>query len=326
MSAPEELSRIDGEAAEWFVRRDAGLDTAQAREFERWLAADPRHAERFARHERTWVSFAVLENDTAATFAPEPRRGLGWGARLAACAAVAAVLVLGLASWRIARAPTVDERDYAAAVYENRILEDGSILELRGGSRVRVRFGRDERAVTLLQGEAHFHVARDAARPFVVRAGDTVARAVGTAFNVRLGADAVEVLVTEGVVRVAPAGPAAAGSRDLAVRQRSFLPLVESSRAPAVVDTLSAAQVEQALAWKPTVLEFSGAPLGAVLTAFNARNTIQVTVADEHLARRPMELMFRSADVDAFVRLLEHSFDLRAERDGHGNVRLYERR
>ncbi len=45
-------------------------------------------------------------------------------------------------------------------------------------------------------GEAHFAVAPDAARPFVVRVGGVAVRAVGTAFNVRYAADgAVEVTV-----------------------------------------------------------------------------------------------------------------------------------
>jgi transmembrane sensor len=56
-------------------------------------------------------------------------------------------------------------------------------------------------------GEAHFFVEKDPQRPFVVNAAGIDVRAVGTAFNVRIDPAAVEVLVTEGRVRVDPAVP-----------------------------------------------------------------------------------------------------------------------
>src|SRR5690349_20668988 len=49
-----------------------------------------------------------------------------------------------------------------------------------------VDFSAKSRAVRLIAGEALFQVAKDAARPFVVAAGDARVRAIGTAFNVRL--------------------------------------------------------------------------------------------------------------------------------------------
>jgi transmembrane sensor len=42
------------------------------------------------------------------------------------------------------------------------------------------------RELYLRKGEAHFEVARDRSRPFLVHAGDAVVRAVGTEFEVRV--------------------------------------------------------------------------------------------------------------------------------------------
>ena len=39
---------IELAAAQWLVQQDRALEAAQQREFERWLAADPRHAAAFA--------------------------------------------------------------------------------------------------------------------------------------------------------------------------------------------------------------------------------------------------------------------------------------
>ena len=50
-------------------------------------------------------------------------------------------------------------------------LDDGSTLELNAASAVRVQFTASERHVQLEAGEAHFAVAHDTARPFIVSAG-----------------------------------------------------------------------------------------------------------------------------------------------------------
>ena len=106
-----------------------------------------------------------------------------------------------------------------AGRYERVVLDDGSVLELYGDTSAEVRLAPAERRVRLARGEAHVTVVRDATRPFVVEAGGVAARTVGTAFNVRLGAREVEVLVTEGKVSVAK--NAGGGARRRAVTHRS---------------------------------------------------------------------------------------------------------
>ena len=71
---------------------------------------------------------------------------------------------------------------YDTAVGERRAisLEDGSTIELNTNSRVRVRLARGERRLWLEKGQAMFAVAPDKARPFLVTAGDTTVRALGT--------------------------------------------------------------------------------------------------------------------------------------------------
>ncbi len=330
-----EAARIDEDAARWFVRRDAGLDPAERREFEAWLAADPRHAARFARHEATWSRFAALE-EVSGTSAPGGAPVLrpppaAWRRRLLAAGSVAAVLAVGVIGWMLRKergevVATVEAHEFRAAAYQNGILPDGSILELNTGGGVRIVFNERERTVWMLSGEAHFHVVSDPRRPFVVHAGGAVVRAVGTAFNVRLTESAVEVLVTEGVVRLHPARPAAAGGggREMVERQRSIVAFEGAGAGePEVVDTLSAAQLEELLAWKPATLEFSGAPLEAVVTAFNKRNRVRLVLADAALGRLPIDLTFRSDDVGAFVRMLEITFNIRSEPRGAEEIVLH---
>ena len=89
------------------------------------------------------------------------------------------------------------------ALIEQRTLADGSVVELNRGAVVTERFTPDERRVQLVRGEAHFKVAKDLSRPFVVEVAGIAVRAVGTALNVRLDSAAVDILVTEGQVSVA---------------------------------------------------------------------------------------------------------------------------
>jgi ferric-dicitrate binding protein FerR (iron transport regulator) len=92
---------------------------------------------------------------------------------------------------------------YATGIGEQRTiaLSDGSFVELNARSRLYVRLtDRRQRDVTLLEGQALFRVAKDAQRPFVVRAGDAQVRAVGTEFDVYKKQSETVVTVVEGRV------------------------------------------------------------------------------------------------------------------------------
>lgn len=66
------------------------------------------------------------------------------------------------------------------------VLEDGTEVWLNAESKLHYpnRFTGKERKVTL-EGEAFFHVAKDASRPFIVKSGTAETRVLGTEFNFR---------------------------------------------------------------------------------------------------------------------------------------------
>lgn len=66
------------------------------------------------------------------------------------------------------------------------VLEDGTEVWLNAESKLHYpqQFTGDERRVEL-EGEAFFHVAKDAARPFIVKSGTAETRVLGTQFNFR---------------------------------------------------------------------------------------------------------------------------------------------
>ncbi|HLP26553.1 MAG TPA: FecR domain-containing protein, partial [Acidobacteriota bacterium] len=188
-----------------------------------------------------------------------------------------------------------------------------------------------ERRIELLRGEAHFDVAKNPARPFIVAANHVAVRAVGTAFNVRLRDDAVDVLVTEGKVQVndtvkgaslLPAAPDRAGAPLLVQGERVRVSLVtetEKSAPPVVaISEVAAVEMRRALAWQERRLEFEDLPLTDVVAEFNRYNQTKLVIADPALHAKRFSGTFRADAYEPFVRLLEENFGVATERNAHG--------
>ncbi|MGH7959503.1 MAG: FecR family protein [Opitutaceae bacterium] len=328
-------------AADWIVRRDAGLTTAEQIEFERWLAADPRHAEAFAHHDETW---AVLDHPRRAghsgsmlhEFRARASRRLRRRVGVSA-AALCALLVTGnLWQSRRTMVPVAIEATpipvgAIVTTPEKRLLPDGSIAELKAGAQITVTYDGAFRRVALRHGEAHFEVAADVTRPFVVEAGGIEVRAVGTAFAVQLGHQEVEVLVTHGRVaidRPVAAAPIGSGrntaSDTLATVDAGELVVVDVSPQPnarPVVTAVPATELRERLAWREPRLEFTDTPLPDAIAFMNrhsaGRQGVRFVIDDPALATMEVSGFFRADNGDTFVRMLEASFGVKAERAGN---------
>lgn len=325
------------QAAEWVVKADRGLTAEEQDEFFAWLASDPRHGDCFARKKRTWKEFNLL-----AEWCPEhsgepnprlleagPRSQRRWRI-LGGALAVAAGVALALVVWQPWRTLAPAWPETAPTTAGHRVLTDGSVVELNRGSEIDVQFTAEERHVRLLRGEAHFTVARNPQRPFVVSIDAVRVRAVGTAFNVKRAASLVDVLVTEGSVQVnAPArtgGEPAPEAPVLAAGQRTLVSLSPDGPPPQVRD-VSAEEIVDRLAWKPRLLDFSSVALSKVVAEFNACSARthgpRLVIADPELEAVSIIASFRSDNVEGFVRLLELTAGVRAERRGENEIMLH---
>ena len=336
------LDVIAQAAAAWVLRCDRGLKPAEQDEFSEWLAADPRHGAHLARHRRHWQRLEALAQwrpehsaqPNPDLLAPPRARVLRWFpayAGLAAAAAIAVFLFLPANAPVKARSATVTTGTVMEAAVTERVLEDGTVVELNRGSVLTTQFTPAERRVRLERGEAHFKVTKNPARPFIVSAQGMDVHAVGTAFNVRLDAAVVEVLVTEGRVQVsresetsAAVAPALAPIVPLLeAGQRAVVSLAPQAQAEAPkIATLTAGEIERVLAWQRRMLDFTATPLAEVVAEFNRHNTVQLVVTDPDLAAVRISASFRSDNIDGFVRLVEVGFGARAEWRGDKEVRL----
>jgi transmembrane sensor len=317
---------IKAAARAWVLRHDRGLTAHEAREFDTWLEADPRHAEAWEQSSGIWNQLDLLGKNAAAFLPPAPARRpwLSW--TIAATAAAAAV-VMAYVAWR---APEARPRNPPAAIAaaEPRVLQlaDGTTVYLKAGSELLERFTPAERRVLLVRGEALFEVAKGKDWPFVVRAGKVEVRAVGTAFNVQLQAAAVEVRVTEGQVRVTPdqpAGAAAGGQPLVSAGQRAVVDLAPNTPATVQVFPMDTAQRSESLALKDPLLQLGGSTLEELAVEFERRTGRLLVLADPELKKLRVGGQIRGDNVEGFVWVLENIYGLRSERAPDGNIVLH---
>jgi len=319
---------VERQAAAWVLRQDRTLTGAEQDEFLQWLAQDPRHGAALTRHRRNWDRLNLLaqwrpehgprpNRDLLAPVVPLNRRPvLRWFVAAGTLAAAAAL------AWGLLLRPPAPSAEPVSnlpvATIEQRTLEDGSTVDLNRGAQVAVMYTAGERRVCLERGEAHFTVAKDPARPFIVSAGGVDVRAVGTAFNVRLSAAAVEVLVTAGRVQVTEQESAVASAPPviLDARQGTTVSRARVDPAPQIA-SLSERELAERLAWQPRLIDFTATPLQGIVDEFNRRNApYRLVIVDPDLARIQVSASLRSDNVEGFVRLLEAGFGVRTERDG----------
>ncbi len=319
---------IEAVAAGWLARQDRGLTAAEQDAYLEWLCRDPAHAAAVARVQASWAALDQLSEwrpmhsprPNPDLLAPPRRRFRRWSAPLA----IAALVAFALMAWWPRPAEQFAPRQ--AIIHpgpERLILEDGSIVELNAGAKVEVAFTPAERRVHLIRGEAHFTVAKNASRPFIVGADKFAVRAVGTAFSVSLDRSAVSVLVTEGKVRLdettAETGESATGPRELShlVAGQQAVMSVTASLAAGVeavvqVHEVTPAEIDRALSWQGLRLEFVDMPLGDVVNEFNRYNTRKLVVREEATRHILVGGNFRADNVETFVRLLDSSFGVSA--------------
>lgn len=303
------MATISEVAARWAVRSASGaLSPDEEHELAVWLEADPRHRGAYVRARARWLDLDRLAALNGLATRPAQDLPSSMSRRWLLAAGVAAVSVLGgTLTWIAVR----DERErYASAIGEVRRLplSDGSTILLNTDSEVLVRLTQERREIHLRRGEALFEVAHDSNRPFIVHANDTLVRAVGTAFAVRLEDAQIDVTVTEGVVELSDAAATnrfrAAPSimvRPIAQRVKANERAVIAHAGAPAVEPIAAPQVSRQLAWREGMVSFDGESLQTAVSEINRHNRRRIVIDDAVLAGRPLVGVFRATDVEGFA-------------------------
>jgi transmembrane sensor len=306
------------EAVDWLVRLQG--ETATERDwldFDAWLTTSPANAQAYdavlafddrldldSRLARTEPVGEPFTTSLGKVVSLRPRRTLIWSAGAAIAAAFIAGAVLLPASGLLG----AHETTYVTGVGERRTvaLEDGSRIEMNAASRMTVRLERHARRVRLGDAQAFFDVAKDTSRPFLVSAGDTQVRVVGTQFDVRHRDGQVAVNVQRGLVEVRPNLP-----RDAApfrLRSGQGLSHRKGQRADARVSTVAVGEVA---GWRQGRLIYRDQPLSQIVGDMNRLFPRPVKLGDAEAAGLRLSGVLIVDDQDAMVDRLSHLLPVR---------------
>jgi transmembrane sensor len=344
---------IEDRATELLLKRESETwGPADEAELNRWMEASTANRVAFLRAEAAWEQMGRLKalgaglarrrvptpealdsvhlgtaGEAPAEPMPQPHRAVTrtFRAVTGIAASILAVAGLALGSYQLWFAG----EHYATPVgaVASLPLEDGSRITLNTGSKVRVVFSERQRHVDLSQGEAFFEVAHDGQRPFVVQAGNRRIVAVGTQFSVRREGDVVQVVVTEGRVRVdngeAQRGQSAQPEAPDQRPARIMLAAGGVARARndnVVVENHPVTEAEEILSWRSGYVFFRETRLDDAVAEFNRYNARQIVIRDVGVAAVQLTGKFRATNTDAFVNLLEQAYGIEVERTDAGIV------
>ena len=367
---------INQEACEWIAKmHDADLSVEQAEQLRQWMAQSHAHKQELKRMAQRWDELNVL-TELAVPLVPDaiaannsprsPVAASGFfetlsntfnGSVLASAAVL--VLVVGLALTLLPGNPIVNTQTYTTAIGEQRkvILSDSSVVQLNTNSVVVVSYTASERGIHLQQGEAYFTVSHNPQKPFLVRAGNGIVRAVGTAFSVRLYEHSVDVIVTEGRVALNKAGAALSASSttpssskppgvssSTATEQSEFLSsrvdLAQRIAEPAyldagqgaifdtatdsieLVEALDTEALKRKLSWRNGLIRFAGVPLEEVVAEISRYTPLKIMIRESELKTLRIGGLFKVGETQKMFDVLETGFGVYAHQIDSNTVYL----
>jgi transmembrane sensor len=274
-----EVQRLE-QASLWLQRlHKPGQEARVVEAWLDWCQQDPRNQQAFDELAAVWELSAGLGEQVhpAAELSAPPRRQL-----LAASLAGLVLAAGGGSAWWLTRPAPEQELTPGISspigVNTSHTLEDGSLLELGGGTRVTVSIGPRQRRVQLHEGELFVAVREESGRPFSVDTGTLKVIATGTAFNVLRTDERTTVTVAEGSVDADFAGEDAAAPMQQLQSGQQLIYLHATHRVEVrQSDPLAAT------AWRSGTLHFQDQPLSEVIATVNRYAARRIMIDDPQL-------------------------------------------
>ena len=171
----------------------------------------------------------------------------------------------------------------------------------------------------MLRGEALFDVVENRNRPFVVSAGDTSVRAVGTSFTVsRLPQKPIQVLVKEGVVELQRNNTPDA----IPVRASANIRAIAPADAPIVTVAMPEEKLARDLEWQYGRIALDNRTLADAAGEFARYSEVHIVV-DPAVSNRTVTGLFASNDPVGFAKAVAAVLKLQTEVKG-SEVRIFE--
>ncbi|MBO9695936.1 MAG: FecR domain-containing protein [Sphingopyxis sp.] len=288
------------EAGHWYARMHGPDADSSRAAFDAWRR-DPANAAAYAAYERDWaLTGALSPAPRARTRAERQSARFAPGGRRWAMATAAAVVLALLFAWNSTRQSDTPQIASGPMLPGQLRLADGSTVTLMDGAWAEPQFSDSERRLRLHGGRARFKVAHDAARPFIVVAGNSETKALGTVFEVDTRAAAPRITLIEGSVEVRIAGTGKAIR--LSPGESAEVATPGPRRLPAMTSPV-----------RDTAIDADRLPLGAVIERANRANPVPIRLADPALAALELTGRFDVADSASLARKLAAALGLDVE-------------
>lgn len=321
--------QVQAQAATWLAAlRGPNRTPALVSRFKQWLAESEQHRSVWESMTEGWELAGAMQVDLKRVAAAAEREARGARFVRAMAASIVAAILLGGGAFYYLRQGAI-----STAVGEQRVmtLKDGTRVVLNTDTRIRVRYGKADRRVTLQRGEALFDVAKHPAWPFIVTAGDREIRALGTSFVVREDPrTGFSVTLVEGKVTVSTPSPVegreveAPWEREVTTAHSpvhtrgagsgaTSITLVPGQRLTIARDStpqLDRPELKRVTAWQRGEVAFDETPLAAAIAEMNRYSTTPIRVEGSPLPDRRISGFFRAGDSQDFARGIAQTYRL----------------
>ena len=304
---------------------------AEKKSFEQWLAVSREHQDYFASFQQAWKLTAAaslqteIDTEKALRKVNSKIENITVNQRISKLAkpsvhrlvvriasSAAAVLLLGFVMYYFTRsglntepvAYTAQNNQQAAfqlADGSQVFMQDGSVLQFHSN------FEQQEERTVSFEGEGLFEVSHDAAKPFVVNAGNLQIEVLGTTFNLSAaaGASVYTCDLIEGKVRFALIDR----SNGQVLEQLVLLPGQRGTYNTASNQISRGESPANATSWKTGVLAFNNVPLAEVMKAI--AQTYKLTIdLDPGLADLKLTARFEQEKPESILEAIRVIFDL----------------
>ncbi len=331
----EQDDLILDQASEWIAKIDRGLSSQETENFQRWIHKSSENMKVMLEVAQMWDKLDEL-NRLSDVFPKSEVKSKASSHKFMAIAA-SLILLVSILFLQPSLSPLNTEPQYTALMtqYKTNIgerntihLPDSSVLLLNTNSLVNINYNQQTRVIELVQGELHIDVAHNTSRPLQVVAGGKVIQAVGTAFNVEVTDDLVELIVTDGTVLV----DYDSSSLEIKTISSNAIPVVKgeiislnSSLAltQSTVDKVALSDMSSKLSWRKGNLIFRGDSLADAIKEISRYTDISFELADdEALKKVKVAGMFKTSDINGLLSLLEKSFNIEHKKIGEQKILL----
>ena len=321
---------ITAEACAWVAQLESGhLTASDMAALREWMARSHHHAKEIKQiallSNQLGVLTEMAEPLAQGACASNSLRRRGWIPRNIIAAPVMAIFALAVSVVLMNLNGTdsaISSMIYKTALGEIRSLElpDGSSVKLNTDSQIEIDYTAKARRIRLVQGEALFDVVHNPDRPFLVFSGDSISKAIGTSFVVRLRGSITELAVVDGVVAFAELQAPFTPTSELGALAQLQNPVLvkkgniitsaliaddQQERAPLALPVIETREIQRKLSWTEGLFDFSQTPLQEVVDEIGRYNDLKIDFANDEIRQQKFGGMFRTEDTASLLEALE---------------------